>query len=88
MSPVNRAGHFSEISPHLQILCKIFDVFIYMRGRAGSVPEISVSGLEILPNEHFIMVTRMNGWMNSGGPDGIVLYCLCRTRNGVPVVRV
>ena len=43
-----------------------------MRGRAGSVPEISVSGLEILPYEHFIPVTGMNGGMNSGGPDGIV----------------
>ena len=42
-----------------------------MRGRAGSVPEISVfpteisvSGLEILPYEHFIPVTGMNGGMN------------------------
>ena len=41
-----------------------------MRGRAGSVPkisvfatEISVSGLEILPYEHFILVTGMNGGM-------------------------
>ena len=41
-----------------------------MRERAGSVPEISVSGLEILPYEHFIPVTGMN----SGGPDGIVLH--------------
>ena len=49
-----------------------------MRGRARSVPEISVSGLisvnglENLPYEHFIPVTGMN----SGGPDGIVLHCL------------
>ena len=47
-----------------------------MRGRAGSVPEISVSGLEMLPYEHFIPVTGINGGMNSGGPDGIVLHCL------------
>ena len=54
-----------------------------MSGRAGSVPEISVfpseisvSGLEILPYEHFILVTGMNGGMNSRGPDGIVLHCL------------
>ena len=47
-----------------------------MRGRAGSVPEISVSGLEILPYEHFIPVTGMNGGMNSRGPDGIVFHCL------------
>ena len=47
-----------------------------MRGRAGSVPEISVSGLEILPYEHIIPVTGMNGGMNSGGPDGIVLRAL------------
>ena len=46
-----------------------------MRGQAGSVPEISVSGLEILPYEHFIPVTGMNGGMNSGGPDSIVLHC-------------
>ena len=37
MSPV------SEISPYLYL-----DVFIW-RGQAGSVPEISVSGLGILP---------------------------------------
>ena len=47
-----------------------------MRGRAGSVPEISVSGLEILPYEHFSPVTGMNGGMNSSGSDDIVLYCL------------
>ena len=47
-------------------------------GLAGSVPKISVfpTGLEILPYEHFIPVTGMNGGMNSGGPDGIVLHCL------------
>ena len=28
-----------------------------MKGRAGSVAEISVSGLEILPYEHFSPVT-------------------------------
>ena len=38
-----------------------------MRGRAGLVPEISVSGLEILLYEHFSPVTGMN----SGGQDGI-----------------
>ena len=54
-----------------------------MRGPAGSLPEISVfpteisvNGLKILPYEHFIPVTRMNGEMNSGSPDGIVLHCL------------
>ena len=54
-----------------------------MGGRAGSVAEISVfptkisvSELEILPYEHFIPVTGMNGGMNSGGPDGIVLHWL------------
>ena len=46
-----------------------------MRGRAGSVPEISVSGLEILLYEHFIPGTGMNGGMNSGGPDSIFLHC-------------
>ena len=52
-----------------------------MRARqTGSVSEISVfptlisvSGLEILPYEHFIPVIGMNGGMNSGGPDSIVL---------------
>ena len=54
-----------------------------MRGRAGSVPkisvfatEISVSGLEILPYEHFILVTGMNGGMNTDGPDSIAFQCL------------
>ena len=57
-----------------------------MGGRAGSVAEIavflteiSVSGLEILPYEHFIPVTGLNGGMNSGGPVGIVLHCLLYT---------
>ena len=51
--------------------------------RAGPVSEISLfpteiseSGLEILPYEHFIPVTGMNGGMNSGGPDGIILHAL------------
>jgi len=62
----------SEISPNLYLLsrelilscfCKIFDE--RMRGRprcrpAVSVPEISVSGLEILPYQHFRPVTRMS----------------------------
>ena len=29
MSPVNRAGSVSEISPHYTFLCKNFDVFPY-----------------------------------------------------------
>ena len=41
MTPVDRADPVSELSP----------------GRAGSVAEISVSGLEILPYEHFSPVT-------------------------------
>ena len=59
-----------------------FSICSYERA-AGSVPEISVfpteisvSGLKILPYEHFIPVTGMSGRMNSGGPDGIVLHCL------------
>ena len=51
-----------------------------MRGRAGSFPETSVSGLEMLPYEHFSPVTgmngRMNGRMNSGGSDDIVLHSM------------
>ena len=36
---------------------------VHVRGGAGSVPEILVSGLEILPYEHFIPVTGMKaGW--------------------------
>ena len=39
--------------------------------------EISVSRLGILPYEHFIPLTADESGMNySGGPDGIVLYCL------------
>ena len=45
---------------------------IRMRGRAGLVPEISVSGLEILLYEHFSPITGLN----FGGPNGIVLHCL------------
>ena len=55
-----------------------------MRGQAGSVPdisvfptEISVSGLEILPYEHFILVTGMNGWMNSGSPMASSCIACC-----------
>ena len=58
----------------------------HMRGRAGSVPEISVSVLGILPYEHFVPVAGMNGGMNSGGPDGIVLHCLlCFSRRKHPI---
>ena len=63
-----------------------------MRGRAGSVPEISVfpteisvRGLELLPYNHFVPVTGMNGGMNSGRPDGIVLhYLLYFTHHSIP----
>ena len=48
--------------------------------KTGSSRRLSVSGLEILPYEHFIPVTGMNGGMNggmnSGGPEGIILDCL------------
>ena len=44
--------------------------------KTGSSRRLSVSGLEILPYGHFIPVTGMNGGMNSGGPEGIVLDCL------------
>ena len=44
--------------------------------KTGSSRTLSVSGLEILPYEHFIPVTGMNGGMYSGGPEGIVLDCL------------
>ena len=56
MTPVDRADPVSEISPYLKLLGRIFDVFS-KKGRAGSVAEISVSGLEILPYEHFSPVT-------------------------------
>ena len=51
-----------------------FSMCSYERGGrgAGSFLEISVSGLKILPYEHFSPVTGMN----SGGPDGVVLHCL------------
>ena len=42
-----------------------------MRGRAGSV-----SRLEILPYEHFSLVTLDESRINSGGPNAIVLPCL------------
>ena len=38
--------------------------FVHMRGGAGSVPKMWVSGLEILPYEHFIPVTGIKaGWI-------------------------
>ena len=56
-----------------------FSMCSYFRGRADSAiefavfaTEISVSGPEILPYEHFSPVTKMN----SGGPDGIILHYL------------
>ena len=45
MSPVDRAGSVSEISPRHSFLYKNFDV--HMRRRAGPVTEISVTELEI-----------------------------------------
>ena len=63
MSPVDRAGPVSEISAHPLIALKK-SRRVHMRERAGSVAEISVfptgisvSGLEILPYEHFSPVT-------------------------------
>ena len=38
--------------------------FVHMRGGVGSVPNMWVSGLEILPYEHFIPVTEIKpGWI-------------------------
>ena len=56
MSPVDRAGPVSEISAHPLIPLKK-SRRVHMRERAGSVAEISISGLEILPYEHFSPVT-------------------------------
>ena len=42
-----------------------------MRGQAGSV-----SRLEILPYEHFSLVTLDESRINSGGPNAIFLPCL------------
>ena len=64
MSPVNRAGSVSKISPHHYFLCKNFD--IHMRMQASPVTEIlvfateiSVTGLEIFLYEHSSPVTGM-----------------------------
>ena len=59
MSPVNRAGSVSEISPrHSFLRC------VHMRGGAGPVTEISVfatdisvTGMKIFPYEHSSPVT-------------------------------
>ena len=72
MSPVDRVGPISEISPYLQILCKIFDVWFIWEGGLARFPRsrffqpagMSVSELKILPNELFSPVTRMKaGWI-------------------------
>ena len=55
-----------------------------MKGRAGSIPEISVfpteisvSWFEVLPYKLFIHPRHQDeSGMNSGGLDGIVLHCL------------
>ena len=47
MSPVDRAGSVSDISPSHSFLCKNIDVRVHMRGRAGPVTEISVFATEI-----------------------------------------
>ena len=47
MSPVNRAGSVSEISPRHSFLIKNSDVFIWEAGLAGQVTVISVFAIEI-----------------------------------------
>ena len=46
MSPVNRAGSVSEISPRHSFLCKKYRC-VHMRGRAGLVTEISTFATDI-----------------------------------------
>ena len=59
MSPVNRAGSVSEISPHHSFLRKKFHVFIREACMARLVTEIavfateiSINGMKIFPYEH------------------------------------
>ena len=75
MTPVDRADPVSEISPYLKLLGRIFDVFS-KKGRAGSVAEISVSGLEILPYETSARLPGRKSARSCGGLDSIVLHCL------------
>ena len=57
MSPVNRAGSVSEISPRHPFLCKNIDVFIWEAGMAAFATELSVTGMTIFPYEHSSPVT-------------------------------
>ena len=58
MSPVDRAGPVSEISPHLKILCKIFDVFIWEGGLAR-FPRSRQAGWKFC---HMNTSSRLPGW--------------------------
>ena len=50
MSPVDKAGSVSKISPRHSFLYKNFDACVHMRRRGGPVTEISVFATEILLN--------------------------------------
>lgn len=69
MSPVDRAGPISEISPYLETLCKNFDGFIW-KGGLAQFPRSRVSNRDLVkrkmfPHEHFRPVTGNEGRMNS-----------------------
>ena len=71
MSPVDRAGPVSEISPHSYFLCKNCGC-VHMRRRASPVTEISVStteisatGMKIFPYEHSSPVTGMKMFLTN-----------------------
>ena len=51
MSPVNRAGSVSEISPRHSFLRKNFDVLIWEAGLVAKT-EISITGMKMFPYEH------------------------------------
>ena len=59
MSPVNRAGSVSEISPRHSPRHSPKCRCVHMRRRVGPVTEISITGLEIFPYEHSSPVTGM-----------------------------
>ena len=59
MSPVDRTGPVSEVSPHSYFLCKILMCSYEKAGQPGyrDLGLISATGMKFFPNEHSSPVT-------------------------------
>ena len=71
-SPVDGSRDLGFSNPEISVKHKNFNFRAYL-SIGNSAVSLQLNGM---PYEHFIPVTGMNGGMNSGGPDGIVLHCL------------